>query len=709
MSLNMSKKQNFRKLPVLGLIMIVKDESHVITQALESIVNYIDYYVISDTGSTDNTETIIKEFFDSKNVKGEIFHDEWSDFGTNRSLVLQHAFGRVQYAIMVDADDLVRMPSEIQSKQQLYQMLEPTFDGYKIGIIDETDSVFYWRTQIFNMKVKWKYDGVLHEYPILANPRANSNPNNLKELPIKIVSRRLGSRNKMNILEKYRKDAEMLLRGLEKEPLNTRYMFYLAQSFRDCEEYEKSINWYQKRVDFGGWYEEVFYSLYMIGKMYMFHLHNEALGIRNSLKAFAVHPKRVESINTLVQYYKMKKEYRTALMYARKVKDVNFPKEDGLFLENELYSYILKYDYMILSFLCFEPFTFIDLSNIPEAKKSVKTMTDIQVLQSIPSIFVNRSITVDFPKSLIPKNNNPTDKKLESYRVFNPSVARKSGTNEIWINIRCSNFDINYRPTDKDGKVRTENFLAPLNLSKIYKMVDKSSFYEKYRHETSSRILGYEDIRLFFYKKRWCFLANNDEIVGHIDSPQMVYGRLAEFPNEENMEWEIEYVVHLKFPYQQKTEKNWVPLVYDDGETLDIVYSCQPIVILSPDLATGFCFVKHELPWNPLIQFPQQTKIRNSTQFIPFHDGWLGIGHVVYFLEDYHYQRNYYNIFVWMTSDFSNVRISKYFKFDHHIIEFANGITRLDDDTILVSYSLSDSIPKTMEIKDSEIDEMILR
>jgi hypothetical protein len=705
----MSKKVKFRKLPVIGLVMIVKDESHVITEALQSIADFIDYYVISDTGSTDNTESVITDFFKSKNVDGQIFHDTWSDFGTNRSLVLQHAMGRMQYAIMVDADDVVKMPSEIKSKKDFYQVLDPTFDGFKVGIVDEQDSVFYWRTQIFNLKVKWKYDGVLHEYPVLANARVNANHNNLKELPVKIVSRRLGSRNRMDIKDKYRKDAEMLLRGLEKEPLNTRYMFYLAQSFRDCHEFERSIEWYQKRVDFGGWYEEVFYSLYMIGKMALFSVKNEPLGIRNNLKAFSVHPKRVESMNSLVQYYKMKSEFRTALMYVRKVKDVPFPAEDGLFLENELYSHTLKLDYMLLSFLCFEPFEFYDLKKFVEKEDDLKVLEDIRLLQTYPSLLLGRSKLIDFPKDLVPKNPSPIEKKNENYRVFNPSVARKTQDGTIWINIRCSNFDVHYLPTDKDGMIRTENFIAPLDLSRIYKMVDKSTFYEKYRRETQARILGYEDIRLFWYNGRWCFMANNDEIPGHINSPQMVFGRMAENPNDEDMTWDIEYVIHLKFPYQQKTEKNWVPLLYDDDDTkLDILYSCHPVMVLCPDLATGFCFVKHELPWSPLIPFPQEYKIRNSTPFIQFRGGWLGVSHVVYFLKEYNYQRVYYNIFVWLTHDFTNVRISNFFHFEKHIVEFANGIARTPDNKILLSYSLSDSIPKTAKFEEQEIEDLLL-
>lgn len=69
----------------LTLSMIVKNEAPNIQRCLESVAKYIDYYVICDTGSTDNTKEIIKNFFDSKGIPGEILDHEWKHFGHNRS------------------------------------------------------------------------------------------------------------------------------------------------------------------------------------------------------------------------------------------------------------------------------------------------------------------------------------------------------------------------------------------------------------------------------------------------------------------------------------------------------------------------------------------------------------------------------------------------------------------------------------------------
>lgn len=45
----------------------------------------------------------------------------------------------------------------------------------------------------------------------------------------------------------------------------TRYLFYLAQSWRDAGEPDKAIAAYIRRAAMGGWEEEVFYARYQVG------------------------------------------------------------------------------------------------------------------------------------------------------------------------------------------------------------------------------------------------------------------------------------------------------------------------------------------------------------------------------------------------------------------------------------------------------------
>ena len=47
--------------PTICLTMIVKNESKVIRKCIDSVRDYINYWVIVDTGSTDGTQDLIKE------------------------------------------------------------------------------------------------------------------------------------------------------------------------------------------------------------------------------------------------------------------------------------------------------------------------------------------------------------------------------------------------------------------------------------------------------------------------------------------------------------------------------------------------------------------------------------------------------------------------------------------------------------------------
>ena len=108
--------------------------------------------------------------------------------------------------------------------------------------------------------MSWKYVGVLHEYPECK--KKNYTTGYIKG-NYYIDSRRLGNRS--TDPNKYLNDAKTLEAELEDDPTNERNVFYLAQSYYDHGDFEKSLENYQKRASMGGWYEEVYYSLYRAG------------------------------------------------------------------------------------------------------------------------------------------------------------------------------------------------------------------------------------------------------------------------------------------------------------------------------------------------------------------------------------------------------------------------------------------------------------
>ena len=85
--------------PTICLCMIVKNESQVIGRCLETVRDLIDYWVISDTGSSDNTRELIRAALDG--IPGELHDEPWVNFGHNRTQNMQHARGKAGYLLLV--------------------------------------------------------------------------------------------------------------------------------------------------------------------------------------------------------------------------------------------------------------------------------------------------------------------------------------------------------------------------------------------------------------------------------------------------------------------------------------------------------------------------------------------------------------------------------------------------------------------------------
>ena len=145
------------------LNMIVKNESHIIVDTLSRLISKIkiDYYVICDTGSTDNTPNLIKNFFNEKKINGDLHFHTWKNFGYNRSLALDCAKDKCDYIFIFDADDSI-------SGDLILPTL--THDAYMLKFGSDTT---YERMVLVKNGFSWKFIGVLHEY-ITANQEINS-------------------------------------------------------------------------------------------------------------------------------------------------------------------------------------------------------------------------------------------------------------------------------------------------------------------------------------------------------------------------------------------------------------------------------------------------------------------------------------------------------------------------------------------------------
>ncbi|WP_412675865.1 glycosyltransferase [Bacillus paramycoides] len=347
--------------------MIVKNESRIMERCLNATKSIVDFVSICDTGSTDNTPEIIENWCKESRIPGTVHHEPFKNFGYNRSLAVslaQKTYPEADYLLILDADMILEV--------------EPTFDKSSLTedhylTLQYDIHIKYWLTRLLKASLPWKSVGVTHEYWDIDRSKVGADYNiRVARLDTLIVNDPGDGGSKS---DKFERDERLLLQGIndpETTPdLHIRYLFYLAQTYYHLNQFEDSIKWYKKRVEAGGWTEEVFYSLLRIGCCYEYlangssykqhelidseekeHAKEQeeqylALAIFYFQKAWEYRPTRAEPLYQLAKLYRLRSQNNIALMYALQGKEIPFPTEDLLFVDYHVYDYLFDYEISI--------------------------------------------------------------------------------------------------------------------------------------------------------------------------------------------------------------------------------------------------------------------------------------------------------------------------------------------------------------------------
>lgn len=267
------------------LNMIVKDERPVIVRCLASAKNLIDYWVIVDTGSSDGTQKLIREMF--KDIPGELHERPWVNFAHNRNEALELAKNKADYLLFLDADEYLVIDDD-------FKMPRLNLDVYYVPIVSDAET--FYRELMVKASLDWKWVGVLHE--AIVSKEAKS----AKVLTsISRVITAEGRRSSQS--DKYRKDAEILEKELEKDPTDARNQFYLAVTYALDKKYDMAIEAYEKLIRMGGDPEDIFTAKLSIAEFQEI-LGMEAEGfIKSYLDAFQFRPTRAEPLWCLARYF----------------------------------------------------------------------------------------------------------------------------------------------------------------------------------------------------------------------------------------------------------------------------------------------------------------------------------------------------------------------------------------------------------------------
>ncbi|MEY9933754.1 glycosyltransferase involved in cell wall biosynthesis [Catenulispora sp. GP43] len=307
------------------LCMIVKNESAVIERCLASVRGLVDYWVVSDTGSTDGTQDLIRAAM--AGIPGELHEDPWQNFGHNRSLNLEHARGKSDYLLLIDADMVLRQSGDLPAL---------TADSY---MIRHSGDVEYRNKRLIRADLPWRYVGSTHEYLTTDGPDRQLH---LDELMVDHFADR-GSR-----ADKFERDARLLSADLERDPDNARTVFYLAQTRRDLGEHDAAAALYRRRARMGGWVEEVYFSLLQIGELAA-EAGDWPTAMTTLVEAWEYRPQRLEALYELTSRLRLRGQYQAAYAFANA--GVGEPQpDDVLFVRPWVYRWGLLFELSISAY-----------------------------------------------------------------------------------------------------------------------------------------------------------------------------------------------------------------------------------------------------------------------------------------------------------------------------------------------------------------------
>lgn len=319
------------------LSMIVKNEAPVIERCLASVRPYVNAWAVADTGSSDGTQDLVRRAM--AGLPGELIERPWVDFSTNRNEALALARKHGDYALIIDADEVLEADAGFAW---------PKLDapGYMLELV--YGDTRYRRVALPRLDLDWVWRGVLHE---ALNSAHAAQAQFLPGLRIRVHTD--GARSQLSQREKFTRDAEVLRRALKDEPDNARYAFYLAQSLRDAGDLAESIAAYEARVAMGGWVEEVYFSKLQVAVL------KERIGAAPGeialayLDAYDFRPTRAEAACEFARWNRLQNRFAVARDFARIASNTPLPN-DVLFIDRPVYDWRARDELAVALYWCGE-------------------------------------------------------------------------------------------------------------------------------------------------------------------------------------------------------------------------------------------------------------------------------------------------------------------------------------------------------------------
>lgn len=384
----------------LAACLMVKDEERTVLTTLESVKGLVDAVVVFDTGSTDGTVDVIKQFCTSKGLALHFIEGVFTDFAESRNVLLDFAdsvLPRNTYLLLLDSNDQVVE----NGLRDAMAAAPPHSQGFQLQqrweLPDGTTDTFY-NTRMVRAHCGWRYEAPVHEFlvkitetPLDADVPEEVYwyiPDKLENLegceriysvdavekrervsaqPVRISAdavqiHHVRAHDIEKTLKRHKWDIQVLESSLLRDPVNTRTQFYLAQSYAMDMQLAMAAKLYERRsLQPGKMREEQFHAALRRGDLAVMmadltktivYWYTEAYMIST-----AIGLGRAEPLVRLAELYTSLGNIEMAWMYAQAAVSARDPYVVyGLFVSESCYTHRRFHVGAVVAFKMYERF-----------------------------------------------------------------------------------------------------------------------------------------------------------------------------------------------------------------------------------------------------------------------------------------------------------------------------------------------------------------
>ena len=217
----------------ISVCMIVKNEQAVISRCLDCVKSFADEIIIVDTGSTDDTKNIAKQY------TSQVFDFLWcDDFSKARNY--SFSLANCDYIMWLDADDIITKANQQKILNLKNQLQNAPIDCIMAKYV-LSPNFYYYRERIVRREANFVWQEPVHE---VLTPSGNIHYSDI-EILHKKITQTLPKRN-LKIYQKMLKN---------KVSLSPRARYYYARELYFNGYYKKAITQFNATIKSNIWVE----------------------------------------------------------------------------------------------------------------------------------------------------------------------------------------------------------------------------------------------------------------------------------------------------------------------------------------------------------------------------------------------------------------------------------------------------------------------